>query len=395
MAWEEAAVAATEIKGAIVAAALALPGVMPAPAQAQGAPEQGSVSLKYLAYRDSQSVDVQYPQYTGSEVDRLRRITVDAPSFAIVVPMGRWALDGSLIVEQVSGASPRYYSDVSGATVSPGMSDNRTGADVKLTRYFERASLGVGVAGSTENDYRSAALSIDGRVSTDDLNTTFNFGVGVSDDRIEPDDGSNLREKRRTGELIAGVTRVLTRQDIAQLNLTYSQGNGYYSDPYKLFDNRPSQRKQGTGLLRWNHHFTGLGSTLRSGYRYYRDSFGVRAHTFDAAWVQPLGSQFSLTPSVRYYTQSAARFYYDPVTDIAVYPGYIGTRKHYSADQRLSAFGAVTFGLKAEVRFGRWTTDAKVEQYEQRSDWRLGGSGSPNLDAFHATIFQVGVGTNF
>jgi hypothetical protein len=219
--------------------------------------------------------------------------------------------------------------------------------------------------------------------------------VGVSDDRIEPDDGSDLREKRRTGELIAGVTRVLTRQDIAQLNLTYSQGNGYYSDPYKLFDNRPSQRKQGTGLLRWNHHFTGLGSTLRSGYRYYRDSFGVRAHTFDAAWVQPLGSQFSLTPSVRYYTQSAARFYYDPVTDIAVYPGYIGTRKHYSADQRLSAFGAVTLGLKAEVRFGRWTTDAKVEQYEQRSDWRLGGTGSPNLDAFHATIFQVGVGTNF
>jgi hypothetical protein len=320
---------------------------------------------------------------------------VDAPSFSVVVPMGRWALDGSLIVEQVSGASPRYYSDISGATVSPGMKDKRTGADVKLTRYFERASLGVGVTGSTENDYRSGAFSLDGRVSTDDLNTTFNFGVGVSDDRINPQNGSNLHEKRRTGELAAGVTRVLTRYDIGQLNVTYSQGSGYYSDPYKLFDNRPSERKQASGLLRWNHHFAGLGSTLRSGYRYYRDSFGISAHTLDAAWVQPLGQYLSLTPLVRYYTQSAARFYYDPVTDINVYPGYIGTLEHYSADQRLSAFGAVTVGLKAEMRFGRWTTDAKVEQYEQRSDWRLGGKGSPNLDAFHATIFQLGVGTNF
>lgn len=390
--------AATEpaIKGAIVAAALALPGVLPAPALAQGAPEQGSVSLKVLAYRDSQSVDVQYPQYTGREVDRLRRISVDAPSFAIVAPLGsQWALDGSLMVEQVSGASPRYYSDISGATVSPGMTDRRTAGDVKLTRYFERAALGVGFAGSTENDYRSSAFSLDGRVSTDDLNTTFNFGVGTSADRIDPDNGSNLHKKRRTTELMGGVTRVLTRNDIAQVNLTYSFGRGYYDDPYKLFDKRPSQRKQGAGLVRWNHHFAGLGSTLRSGYRYYRDTYGIRAHTFDLAWVQPVTHNFAITPLVRYFSQSAARFYYDPVTDIAVYPGPIGNPKHYSADQRLSAFGAVTFGLKAELQLGRWTTDVKVEQYEQRSDWRLGGKGSPGLDAFHATILQLGLGTNF
>jgi len=393
-------VAATEpakgVKGAIVAAALALPGVLPATAQAQSQPEQGNVSLKLLGYQDSQSVDVRYPQYDGSEPGRLKRVGVVAPSFAIVAPIGsRWAVEGSLLAERVSGASPRYYTDVSGATTSPGMEDRRTAADVKFTHYFERASLGVGLAGSTENDYRSQAVSLDGRMSSEDRNTTWNLGLAGSSDQIGSVNDPALDERRRSVELIAGVTRALTRSDLVQLNLSYTSGSGYYDDPYKLFDKRPDRRKQAAGLLRWNHHVAAIGSTLRSGYRYYRDSYGIRAHTVDAAWVQPLTPSLSLTPIARYFSQSAARFYYDPVSDIAVYPGPIGDPAYSSTDQRLSAFGAVSVGLKAELQLGRWTTDLKVEQYEQRSDWRLGGKGSPGLDAFHATIIQFGLGTNF
>ena len=55
---------------------------------------------------------------------------------------------------------------------------------MKLTRYFERASIGVGVAGSTENDFRSSAVSLDGRVSTDDRNTTLNVGLAHTRDSI-------------------------------------------------------------------------------------------------------------------------------------------------------------------------------------------------------------------
>lgn len=392
--------AATDrIPGAIVAAALALPGVLPQAAQAQSAPAEGTVSLKYFGYRDSQSVQTRYPQYTGREVDRLKRITVDAPSFAVVAPIGsRWAVEGSLLAEEVSGATPRYYTDVSGATVSPGMSDRRTAGDVKLTRYFERASVGVGAAGSTENDYRSAALSVDTRLWTEDHNTTLNLGFGGSDDRIKQVDdrtGESIQHPRRSFDLIAGVTRVLTRNDIAQLNLSYKGGHGYYNDPYKSFDQRPSRRKEAAALLRWNHHFAGLGSTLRSGYRYYRDSYGIRAHTIDGAWVQPITPMLKLTPSLRYFSQSAARFYYDPVADINEYPGPIGDPRYSSPDQRLSAFGAVAVGLKAELQLGRWTTDLKLEQYEQRTDWRIGGDGSPAIDPLHATTLQLGVATNF
>lgn len=392
--------AATErLHGSIVAAALALPGVLAAPAAAQEAPTEGSVSLRYLGYRDSQSVQTRYPQYTGREVERLKRISVDAPSLAVVAPLSsQWSLEGSLLSEEVSGATPRYYSDVSGATVSPGMRDRRTAGDLKLTRYFEQVSVGMSAAGSSENDYRSSALAVDTRLWTEDHNTVLNLGLGGASDRIRKIDdrsGAVNWNPRRSFDLMAGVTRIVTRNDVAQLNLTFKGGHGYYDDPYKSFDKRPSKRREAAALLRWNHHVASLGSTLRGGYRYYRDSYGIRAHTLEAAWVQPVLPTLKLTPSLRYFSQSAARFYYDPVADIGVYPAPLGNPTYSSADQRLSAFGAVAVGLKAELQLGRWTTDLKIEQYEQRSDWRLGGEGSPGIDPFHATTLQLGVATNF
>lgn len=384
------------VLGSIVLAALSLPGVLPTAARAQGAPEQGIVSLRHLHYEDRQEVRTRYPDYTGNEPGSFKRITVDSPSIYVLAPIaGRWSLEGSLVHDQVSGATPRYYSSVSGATVDKGMEDKRTAGDLKVMRYFDRAAVGVGVTHSTENDYKSSAFSLDGRVSSADNNTTFNLGLGSSNDKISSSNDPDLLKKKRTAEIMAGITQALTANDVAQLNLSYSHGRGYYSDPYKLFDNRPGLRKQAAMLARWNHHVASLGATLRSSYRYYHDSFGIRAHTFEAAWVQPVGGSFLLTPSVRYYTQRAAWFYYDPVADTSIFPGPVGSPTFTSTDQRLSAFGAWTVGLKGEVRLGDWSADMKYERYEQRSEWRSFGKGSPAIDPFIADFVQVGVSKKF
>jgi len=202
-------------------------------------------------------------------------------------------------------------------------------------------------------------------------------------------------EHKYVAEATIGVTQALSPSDLAQLSVTYSAGRGYFSDPYKLYDRRPRVRNASIALLRWNHQFESADATLRSSYRYYGDSFGIRAHTVEVEWVQALGSMFALTPSLRYYTQRAASFYYDPVADVGVYPAPIGSPEYSSPDQRLSAFGALTAGLKAEMRLGNWSTDLKVERYEQRANWRAGGKGSPAIDTFYANIYQLGVATRF
>lgn len=383
--------AATELKsgraadkaGAIIAAALALPGVF---AHADNAPEHGEIAVKYLHYQDSQP--------------GLDRIRVEAPSVYVLAPLSsKWSIEGSLVSDSVSGATPRYHSAISGATLH--MRDERHAGDVKVTRYEERSSYSVGLSKSTEHDYDSTGVSFDASVSSDDNNRTWNAGLSYASDKVSSSIDPTLHEMKRTIESVVGVTQAMSANDLVQVNLGLNVGHGDFSDPYKTPDVRPDRRDQYIVLARWNHHVDALGATLRSSYRYYRDTFGIRAHTIGAEWVQPFGGRFTLTPSLRYYSQSAADFYYDPVYDPTVGapypPGYFTNPPTYaSPDQRLSAFGAVTVGMKLAVQLGEdWSTDVKAERYEQRSRWRFGGSGSPGIDPFNATFVQVGVNKRF
>ncbi|SFV00709.1 DUF3570 domain-containing protein [Pseudoduganella namucuonensis] len=374
--------AAPQLGNAILAAALLLPGLGAVNAvHAEEAPERATLSVKYLSYEESQS-----------SMDRIR---VRAPSVALTTPVaGVWSVAASLTADDVSGASPRYHTAVSGASR---MSDDRGAGDVAVTRYFPRGSVTVGAAYSTEHDYKSRALSLQGTMSSEDKNTSWSFGVGGSDDAIDPVNLVVAGESRQTVNLMAGVTQVMGPRDLAQLTLTHSRGHGYYSDPYKAFDNRPRQRNQSTLLARWNHHHEDGGGTSRLSYRYYSDNFGIRAHTLGAEYVQPLAQGWRVTPSVRLYTQRAASFYYDPVYDGRLGepfpPGYVfGTTAFSSADQRLSGFGAVTLGLKVAKQLNRdWSVDLKLEAYQQRGSWRAFGGGSPGLEPLRARGIQLGV----
>lgn len=360
----------------ILTAALMLPGVQ---AHAEAPPTNGSISVGYLDYRDSQS--------------GLDRIRVKAPSIAIMAPVaGVWSVSGSLVVDDVSGASPRYHTAISGASR---MSDDRKAGDVSATRYLERGSVTVGAAYSTEHDYVSRALSLQGSWESESRNTTWSAGIGHADDRIDPVNGIVKDERKRTNNFLLSVTQVLTMNDVVQLTLGHDAGTGYFSDPYKTLDNRPRSRSESTLLARWNHHIASTGGTSRLSYRYYRDSFGVRGHTLGGEYVQPLSGGWTMTPEVRLYTQSAARFYYDPVYDAQLGapfpPGYNGGG-YMTADQRLSGFGAVTLALKVSKQLDKlWSVDVKASAYQQRGSWRLFHAGSPGLDALRAQTLQIAV----
>jgi hypothetical protein len=375
--------------GALVCAALALPGVVLAPpAQAQGAPESGTIGFRYLHYQDEQP--------------GLQRVKVSSPALYLLAPLGpQWSIEGSAVMDNVSGASPRWHSSVSSASH---LRDERRAADVKVTRYADRASYSLGASVSDENDYRSNAVSAGAALQSPDRNTTYHLGLGVSRDRIDAVDGgflnTALNKKKNAHELMFGITRALSAVDLAQFNLTYGNGKGFFNDPYKAFDERPGRREQLALLGRWNHHLAGDGSTLRASYRFYRDSYKINAHTLGLEWAKPLSGGLMLSPLLRYHSQSAAFFYRDPLPNPATLPvpaNYVlGSPPLYSVDHRLSAFGAITYGLKAEYRVDAdWKLDAKVEQYEQRGAWRLRGSGSPNLAPFSATLLQVGVSRRF
>jgi Protein of unknown function (DUF3570) len=68
----------------------------------------------------------------------------------------------------------------------------------------------------------------------------------------------------------------------------------------------------------------------------------------------------------------------------------------YSADQRMGAYGAITLSFKVDYAINdKATVDFKIDKYQQKSGYRLGGKGSPYLDPFNALFLQVGYSTKF
>jgi hypothetical protein len=109
------------------------------------------------------------------------------------------------------------------------------------------------------------------------------------------------------------------------------------------------------------------------------------------AWVQGLPWGFTVTPAVRYYTQSAADFYMNP----PLLNGYV-EGQNYSADTRLAAFGAWTAGATiGKILDKGWSLAFRANFYRQKPSWRLGGSGSPGIESFSARWLELGIVKTF
>ena len=362
---------------ALFAAALALPGLaLSLTSHAATAPSNASLEVQYSHYQEFQP---------GA-----KRMEISAPSLFVLAPLGEeWSASGFLTTDSISGASPLYHDTLSGAS-GEGVNDFRKAANIGLTRYFDGASLSFGGAYSTEHDYLGRALSVSGSLDSADRNTTYSAGIAFNRDRIDSTNGVARNQARRGEQLNIGITRVLSATSLLAASVGFAHGEGYFDDPYKPLDTRPNGRDETTFLLRYNQFFAAPDAALRLSYRYYTDTWALDGHTLEAAWEQNLSNDFVLTPSLRYYSQSKADFYVDPPFGSGYTPG-----RNYSADTRLSSFGAWDAGIKLGFpELLGWRAELKFEFYRQKGSWAL-GTASPNILPFSARTLQFGAKHSF
>ena len=314
--------------------------------QAESAPERGLAAIKVLDYLDSQP---------GAS-----RVRVKAAAASVMNPINsEWSFAGSTTVDAISGASPYLQT-----TALTPLRDERRAIDAQVTRYLPWGTVSVGGNFSTEQDYLSRGATLSVAHSDESRNTTWTFGLAHNADVINPSTRVVDHERKRVTGLMVGLTQVLTPRDIVQVNVSRNAGRGYYSDPYKFADDRPRQRDADVLMVRWNHHSESMGTTWRWSWRHFRDNWAVRSHT--------VGLEASLYP----------------FAPLSAGP--------YSEDQRLSAFGALTMGLKVARRLDEdWTADLKFEGYEQRGAWSRTGTGTEGLLPFRARSIQVGLARAF
>ncbi len=157
---------------ALVAAALALPGILPAGAAAQAVADHGVLELKYLDYRDWQP---------GAS-----RMTVRSPSLYTLIPLNDTTeFEGSLVYDAMSGASRLAFNTLSGAS-GLGVTDYRTAGDAKMTKYFGDWAMGVSGVVSSERDYLSRGGALDVRFFSDDRNRTYAVSIAGANDWVRP-----------------------------------------------------------------------------------------------------------------------------------------------------------------------------------------------------------------
>jgi hypothetical protein len=316
-----------------------------------------------------------------------------------------WEVEASAAVDIITGASPQLVTNVSGRPVNAisgaSINDRRNTQDAKVTRRFGDFALSASRTVSDEEDYNSRAFGLGAEWSLNQRNTTLALGYGKSNDRVGSSDNHDLHERRDTKEYLLGVTQVLSPLAIVQSTVTRARGEGWYNDPYKLTftffdtgvplllaDTRPDHRDTLAWLTRYRRRFPEAGGTLQADYRYYRDDWGIRAHTLEVAWQQSFGERWALRPALRYYTQSAADFYSPVIPRPA--PGVI------SSDQRLGSWGGLSPSLKVIAHLERgFTIEGTLGYVHNARNLRFGGAGSEAFQGLRAVYGILGISHPF
>lgn len=268
--------------------------------------------------------------------------------------------------------------------------DWKVTAGGNVSREYDFQSLAGNVLLARDFNKRNTTLSFGLSLEADSLDPVGGLPtplarmipspVGEDDDDISGDDDDIVSressESKTVTDLLVGVTQVLNRNALLQLNYTYSQSEGYLTDPYKLvsvieaqdvttlgeplyhlYENRPDTRSK-HGLYAGTKWYFG-GDILNASYRYMTDDWGIDSHTVDLRYRFDIGNDSHIEPHLRYYTQSAADFYQRALLSDAAVPQYV------SADYRLGELTGTTLGLQYGTRIGAGEFRARAEYFVQ------------------------------
>ena len=364
---------------ALTSSALMLPAYQHA--HAESPPENAELGLRYSNYKED---DIASSKAFGG---RSERMEVDVAQFHLLAPVAdNWAVALDVGWEDMSGASPWFVgqsADGESKVVMSGASieDTRTEVSVTTRYYYDRGSAGFNYTRSDEDDYESDAISVDGSLDSADGMTTYSAALSASADDITPTQGliptNTLEDEKDIRSAWVGVNRIVSKRAMLRFGLSYTYRDGFLTDPYKLRDQRPDTRREWTLQGGYRHYLVNTRSAIHLDYRYFDDDWGVAAHTVDFAWHQNVGERSALIPFLRYYTQDQADFFTNRVD--------FGDR-YYADDYRLSAYGAISLGLRLRHDFGNWRLNLAAERYKSDNDWGIyGGEASPGLVDFWRT----------
>jgi hypothetical protein len=286
----------------------------------------------------------------------------------------------------------------------------------------ERNRVSIGGNISKEYDFTSSAINSAFSRDFNNKNTTFSLGINVEKDSIAAVGGTPIAlhyflageneenkqvgsEQKTVTDFLFGVTQVMTRHWLTQMNFSFSNSQGYHTDPYKvlsvlnadgsladnplgtgnayLYESRPDNRARQS--FYWGNKVHLTQDVIDFSYRYYTDDWGINSQTLDFHYRYELSGNMYIEPHLRWYSQTAADFYRLYLNNGLEVVNGNAIIDYASADSRLGEFSGTTIGIKYGISLGRNSEfNIRFEQYQQSSTVNV-PSGKPALQGLNLT----------
>lgn len=284
-------------------------------------------------------------------------------------------------------------------------------ANAYFSSEYDYFSLGFGGSFTKLFNEKNTEITLSGRVFLDKWNSQYPIELrdGFFDDRITGTGTYNPiftefdNENRNSYSLSLSFSQILSKKLQGALFMDVVSQNGllstpfqrvyfldfedFYIDEFQLADNveqLPDSRFKLPVGGRLNYYLNDL-VILRSYYRFYWDDWGINSHTASLEAPVKLSGKFTIYPSYRYYTQTAADYFYPKEQALSTFD-------FYTSDYDLSNYDAHQYGIGVQYKdiftsarvlnFGLKTINLQFSQYD-RSD---------GLNAFIVTLGTTFVG---
>jgi len=347
-------------------------------------------------------------QFIGYDEDS-GRTTVLTPQVEINYDYSAdYAFNLSFGVDSISGASPTFYDAASGASASSRgktlQKDVQWGDvaydDVRkfvsasvVKRLVSRDEITAGINYSSESDYYSGELSAEYLHYLDSSkNQSISLGAAYQknqilvpcyegDSQCDAASGSSQRFDIDVVNAELGFTQIIDKNSLVKVSLFGAKEDGFLSNPYmnivRNYNSEPviaGERKPDSrtsyGATLWYARAVNDKLSLIGDYRFYHDDWEIDSHTLDLEADYDLNRKWGFGAGVRYYTQSAAKFYSADKSNFT-------DQQYASSDRRISSFDAFTYKANADYRFSKMLKLNTGVTYYTQPDW---------FDAIYYTI---------
>ena len=323
-------------------------------------------------------------------------VKADGPALLVRKSLAdRVSLSAQYYVDAVTNASIDVVT-----TASP-FKEKRTAWDLSVDTVVRDSIISLGYSKSTEPDYIAEAFSGDVSHEVFGGMTTVSLGFTRAKDLVGEKNIPGWIDTASHWQYRTGVTQILTPTWLMSANFEVVSDSGFLGSPYRAArvfgaterERNPRTRSSRAVKVRSINDTSALvaRSSLRVEYRYFWDTWDIKANTFEIGGAKYLGQSFLLDVSLRSYAQSKALFYSDNAAVV---------NQFNSRNRQLSTFKSTALSAKLTWTPPPWRAgwDTKLSGVLERkqfrfadfTDLRTGG-----LYSYNANVVQVYVSSTF